>query len=459
MAKNLSSKHMVCLVSSIILNILSIINLYVGGGGWDLSWTRRAATEAEAVAAVYCSGHGRAYLDGLVLDGNLPVCECNSCYGGSDCSQFNLTCIADANGGDPYFLEPFWMQKAASSAVVVAGWHRMGYSYHDKSTISAELERHIRKLHALVGNAVTDGRHILFGAGSTQVLMAAVYALSPLNSSSSPARVVVSIPFYNLYQLQTEVSNSVQFKFEGDTSSWMNYSDYANANFIEFVTAPNNPDGKLNKAVLHSFYTKAIHDRAYYWPHYTGIPAPADDDLMIFTISKLTGHAGSRFGWAVVKDKAVYERMARYMELNTMGVSRDTQLRALKLLKVVLEGGARDLFNFGHETMSSRWVKIRKTVSMSKRFSLQEIPPENCTYFNKIREASPAYAWLKCEREEDKNCYTVLEAANIIGRAGKAFGAEDRYVRLSLLRSQDDFDVTLQHLNKLVLEEGGSKTI
>jgi U3 small nucleolar RNA-associated protein 4 len=87
------------------------------------------------------------------------------------------------------------MQHAASSALLVAGWHRMSYSYDDQSTISKELERQIRKLHDIVGNAATEGRYVVFGAGSTQLLSAAVYALSPDNSSS-PARVVASIPFY-----------------------------------------------------------------------------------------------------------------------------------------------------------------------------------------------------------------------------------------------------------------------
>ena len=68
-----------CLLSSIILNLLFIINIYVGGQ-WKLSWSSRAAAEAEAVAAISCSGHGRAYLDGLVVDGNEPVCECNTCF-------------------------------------------------------------------------------------------------------------------------------------------------------------------------------------------------------------------------------------------------------------------------------------------------------------------------------------------------------------------------------------------
>lgn len=64
-----------------------------------------------------------------------------------------------------------------------------------------------------------------------------------------------------------------------------------------------------------------------------------------------------------------------------------------------------------------------------------------------------AYAWLKCEREEDKDCYAVLKAANIIGREGSVFKAENRYVRLSLIKSQDDFDLLLNRLNNLVLQE------
>ena len=70
-----------------------------------------------------------------------------------------------------------------------------------------------------------------------------------------------------------------------------------------------------------------------------------------------------------------------------------------------------------------------------------------------------AYAWLKCEREEDKDCNAVLKAVNIIGREGSLFGAEDHYVRLSLLRSQDEFDLLLQRLNKLVLEEDSIKSM
>ncbi|KAJ0087043.1 hypothetical protein Patl1_07984 [Pistacia atlantica] len=194
MAKIQSSKYVLCLVSSLVLNLISIINIYVGSE-WNLNWSSRAAREAEAVAAISCSGHGRAYLDGIIVDGKPPICECNSCYTGPDCSQPLPDCAANAEGGDPLFLEPFWMQNAASSAILVAGWHRMSYTYTDDSYISQELDRHIRKLHAIVGNAVTEKRFMIFGAGSTQLLNAAVHALSPDNSSL-PAKVVATTPFY-----------------------------------------------------------------------------------------------------------------------------------------------------------------------------------------------------------------------------------------------------------------------
>lgn len=90
------------------------------------------------------------------------------------------------------------MQNAAKSAIAVAGWHRMSYSYPDKSSMSAELENHIRTVHAIVGNAVTEGRYIVFGAGSTHLLNAALYALSSDNFNSSPASVLVSVPYYKV---------------------------------------------------------------------------------------------------------------------------------------------------------------------------------------------------------------------------------------------------------------------
>lgn len=87
---------------SVILNILFAINyIYVGRNSSDLqlSWSRKAAAEAEAAASLNCSGHGRAYLDGVLVDGSgSPTCECHICYAGADCSMFNPLCTVNADG-------------------------------------------------------------------------------------------------------------------------------------------------------------------------------------------------------------------------------------------------------------------------------------------------------------------------------------------------------------------------
>ncbi|CAK7346730.1 unnamed protein product [Dovyalis caffra] len=449
MTKVQNITHAFFLICSITLNVL-MIKLFFGGG-WEQRWTKLAVEEAETVASISCSGHGRAFLDSLGVDGK-PICECNACFNGPDCSEFIPDCVVDADSGDPMFLEPFWLKHSASSAVVVPGWHRMSYEFNDGSLVSEELKMHIRKLHATVGNANTDGRYMIFGAGATQLLNAAVLALSSHDDSSSPSRIVASVPFYPVYKQQTEFFQTEDYKFNGETSRWKDHMDYS-SNYIEFVTSPNNPDGQLKKAVLQGPSVKTIHDLAYYWPHFTSIPSPADEDLMIFTLSKLTGHAGSRFGWALIKNEAIYQRMLAYMSLSTYGVPRETQLRVLKLLKVVLEGKGREMFEFGYETMRNRWKKLSKILSISKRFSLQDLEYQNCSFSKTIRGPSPAFAWLKCEKEEDKKCFDVLKTANIIGREGSLFGAESRFVRLSLLQRQDGFDLLLKRMENLVLEE------
>nr|CAD1833929.1 unnamed protein product [Ananas comosus var. bracteatus] len=374
-----------------------------------LSWTRAAAAEAEAVAALACSGHGRAFVDGIIVHG-FPTCECNACYAGPDCADLIPDCAADADSGDPLFLEPYWRRHAAGSAIVVSGWHRMSYRTTN-GYISVELERHIRALHRAVGNAVEEDKFIVFGSGSTQLINALVYALSPDNATS-PASVVATAPYYALYKSQTNLFDGREYEWKGITSEWINSSSVSTTNFIEFVTSPNNPDGLLHKSVLGG--QSVIYDHAYYWPHFSAIPAPADEDVMLFSGSKTSGHASSRFGWALIKDQKVYEKVVQYMQVNTMGVSRDTQLRVLKLIKVILAEmeGKGDIFEFGYKTMKDRWRKLNEV--------------------------------------EDEDCAEVLKEAGIISRTGTIFEASSGYTRLSLIKTQDDFDLLLQKMVALV---------
>lgn len=100
--------------------------------------------------------------------------------------------------------------------------------------------------------------------------------------------------FKQTYVEETTYVRSGMYKWEGDAWGFDKKGP-----FIELVTSPNNPDGTIRETVVNrpnDDEAKVIHDFAYYWPHYTPITRCQDHDIMLFTFSKITGHAGSRIG-------------------------------------------------------------------------------------------------------------------------------------------------------------------
>ncbi|TVU06433.1 hypothetical protein EJB05_49649, partial [Eragrostis curvula] len=462
-----ASTWLLAFYSSLLLNVLLLAHHFLrpfggvvatGGDSCGLSWALQPAKEAEAGAATECSGHGQVFLDGITGENGRPGCECNRCFGGPDCSVRMANCSANAASGNPLFLEPYWKRNAATGSVMVSAWHRLGYITTDGEYQSVELQRLIRQLHRTVGNAAVDDKHLVFGTGSIQLVNALVHALSSPDAASPPARVVATAPYYASYRTQTRMFDGREYGWGGTTTAWANASSNATHGFIELVASPNNPDTLMQERVLRG--SAAIVDRAYYWPHFTHIPAPADDDIMLFTASKLSGNAGSRFGWALIRDENVAERANDYVQESTMGASRDSQLRMLVVIKAILANlhGKEDIFAFGHDVMSTRWRRLNAVVSRSRRISLQKIPPQYCTYFKRTRAPSPAYAWIKCEREEDQDCHEVLLKAKVITRSGVGSEASSRYTRASLLKTDDDFDMLLEMITDLVNDEKYSTT-
>jgi len=64
-----------------------------------------------------------------------------------------------------------------------------------------------------------------------------------------------------------------------------------------------------------------------------------------------------------------------------------------------------------------------------------------------------AYGWLKCEREEDRDCEAALRDEGIISRGGEDYEAGSRYTRLSLIKTQDDFELLMQKMEAIVAKE------
>ena len=78
--------------------------------------------------------------------------------------------------------------------------------------------------------------------------------------------------------------------------------------------------------------------------------------------------------------------MTKFVELNTIGVSKDSQIRAAKVLEAVADScgeaapRGRDFFAWSYRLMAERWQQLREAVKSSGRFSLPEFSPAFCHF-------------------------------------------------------------------------------
>lgn len=310
------------------------------------------------------------------------------------------------------------------------------------------------RLHKLVGNAVTQDRFIVVGAGSTQLIQAVFYATSPLNASE-PVSVVSAAPYYSSYPLFAKYLKSGLYEWGGDAHKFK-----GNKPYIEIVTSPNNPDGSIRKAVVNDKQAGIlIHDLAYYWPQYTSISSPADHDIMLFTVSKCTGHAGTRLGWALVKDEEIVKKMMEFMIINTIGVSKESQVRGAKILQVVADthkynrGSSKSeesnaFFEHSHNLMANRWKLLSNAVNQSKIFSLPQFPSGECAFSGRTFATQPAFAWVKCEGEID-DCERFLREHKISTKGGKQFGDSPKYARISVISREQVFEKLVDRISSI----------
>ncbi|XP_002527907.2 L-tryptophan--pyruvate aminotransferase 1 [Ricinus communis] len=362
--------------------------------------------------------------------------------------------IINLDQGDPTMFEPYWRKQGDKCTMVISGSDLMSY-FSDIGNVcwflEPQLSDAIKRLHRTVGNAVSDDRYIVVGTGSTQLYQAALYALASSSGGPEPISVVCAAPYYSSYKEETDFLRSRLYKWAGDA-----YAYDKNEPYIEVVTSPNNPDGAIRETVVNRGEGKHIYDLAYYWPQYTAITRPADYDIMLFTFSKSTGHAGSRIGWALVKEKEVARMMTKFIEVSSIGISKESQIRAAKILGVVTENcqhfgtpESENFFEYGQCLMAERWKKLREIVKNSKIFTLPKYPQEWCNFSEKYIESNPAFAWLKYK--EDADCEGLLRAHKILTRGGERFGAGRNYVRVSMLSREDAFN---QFLERLLAIEG-----
>ncbi|CAH9131963.1 unnamed protein product [Cuscuta epithymum] len=360
--------------------------------------------------------------------------------------KLNVDALVNLDHGDPTMFVPYWEKMSEGSIINFPGSQSLSYFSETKSVcwfLEPKLEEEIRRLHRTVGNAaVGEEDCIVVGSGSSQLIQAALYALSSPDSDQ-PLSVICAAPYYSSYPEIANLLRSRSYKWGGDARNFDKEEAY-----IELVTTPNNPDGAIREPVVNRPQGTVIYDFAYYWPHYTAISSPPSHDLMLFTFSKCTGHAGSRIGWAIVRDKEVAKKMTKFIEVSTIGVSKDSQLRAAKILGVVSDScfSGDDFFAYSRNMLKERWQRLRQVVKGSDLFHVQKYPILYCHFSKAMIETLPAFAWMKTIKGE-VDCVDLLKDHKILARIGTKFGVESNFARISMVSKDEDFNTFLRKLS------------
>ncbi|KAI3731449.1 hypothetical protein L1987_62637 [Smallanthus sonchifolius] len=361
--------------------------------------------------------------------------------------------VINLDNGDPTMYESFWKKMGDKCTVVIKGYESLSYFSNPKNPcwfLEPKLEESIKILHGAVGNAVTDGYTIVVGTGSSHLLNAMPYALASNPQPNHQINVVSAPPYYSAYPEITDMVKSRLYKWAGNAHEFDKDEPY-----IELVTSPNNPNGAIQRSMVNRDGGILVYDLAYYWPQYTPITSSLEFDIMLFTASKCTGHAGSRIGWALVKDKEVAKKMIKFMEVTTIGVSKESQLRVAKILQVVADGCKHfrspkgdNFFETGQSMMKKRWNILRETVEKHQMFSIQNYPLQHCNYTGDVTQAHPAFAWMKC-KEGIEDCEKLFRDHKILARSGKKFGSDPGFVRVSMVGREEEFNLFIDRLSKI----------
>jgi L-tryptophan--pyruvate aminotransferase len=262
--------------------------------------------------------------------------------------------------GNPEFYKEYWEFRSAHPLKLLPE-EEMSYL---KEGALPDLKFWIKMLHAEVQNADIHDKHIVVGNGATQLLFAAMAAFP------GPMPFYWDSPYWFRIPAMVNMAWHYQAKREDAVG--------------QILTIPNNPTNDINQKPIHGdTHPYNIYDMCYNWPQYGNMVLGASHPLMIFSFAKITGHAGSRIGWALVSDKTVAENMTRYIEYTTGGVSRESQRRTIQLIQDILPTGMppqiEGLFFWAKRELKGRWKEL---------LSLQNLP-------FKILNTSGMFGW--CE--------------------------------------------------------------
>jgi len=232
----------------------------------------------------------------------------------------------DMAWGSPAFLSPYWEKNKIKTDHIKKS---KNYEYGSRKN----LKKLIIKLHKKVKNAEVKNKHIVVAAGASQILLALFFVLKE-NKKFAWAEP----PHFSRFPVLAKMAKLNWKKSEKS---------------IKIISNPNNPDSLIRDE------TKCdILDACYNWPQYTDV-TKYDHPVMVFSLSKATGHASTRIGWVILEDESLAKKLTEFIELSTGGLSIEAQTNAEEIIRHQLKTN-QTVFDYGRKILKIRWDKVKK---------------------------------------------------------------------------------------------------
>lgn len=296
--------------------------------------------------------------------------------------------VLDLGWGNPDYLIPYWK----NIDLHIPGKLDTQYMH---GTLPA-LQKLIKDLHIKEQNAEVKDKFIVVGHGAKQVLQALFAVIGKSIWANSP--------YFGRFPYIAEQAG-VSFNTR-------------EVEHINLITTPNNPDNRL----CTHYIKNAIYDLSYNWETYT-YPIKYNQDIMVFSMSKVTGHASTRIGWCILSDEKLAKKVTQYIEVNTGGVSIEAQHKAMAAISSQITT-ENTCFKYGKKVLSKRWSILR---SIQTKF--------------KIINEDGMFLWIYMPNMEN-----YFKKLNIIYTKGSSCGMNDYYGRLNLGCSDKEFKELIKRI-------------
>ncbi|MCE5318926.1 MAG: aminotransferase class I/II-fold pyridoxal phosphate-dependent enzyme [Parachlamydia sp.] len=309
---------------------------------------------------------------------------------------------------------------------------------------SVELEEAIYALHETTApvQKIRDC-YIVIGTGATQIINAALYAVSVINCLRHEIQTGSVIPITPLYLTQKspgyfEIKDAIHL-LHPNRIFWVDMEKVGTVKsdqLLEYVTTPNNPNGEIRPTLTNAAYT--IHDRVNHWRLFlneddspVNIDTLAEDMISIFSMSKFLSFSGSRVGYAFVKNEKIMLYMRHYIISVSHGLNSDGQFHCLKALEYLLDGHLDDFVETTRNRLQARWEELRSIIGN--------------TPLKLLNEQGPA-AWIQTP-EKAQNY--LLKKYHFIGTYGPEYGSAENHVRINMLSKTTEFNEFIWRLKNL----------